>query len=75
MDELKETFNWNIWLFGHFHADRVERPHVEQMYMDYELLDTIWNRWNGEKTFNKEWWLPKSPVMEMLELEGTEFNG
>jgi 3-oxoacid CoA-transferase subunit A len=75
MDELKETFDWNIWLFGHFHADRVERPHVEQMYMDYELLDTIWNRWNGEKTFNKEWWLPKSPAMEMLELEGTEFNG
>jgi 3-oxoacid CoA-transferase subunit A len=75
MDELKETFNWNIWLFGHFHADRIERPHVEQMYMDYELLDTIWNRWNGEKTFNKEWWLPKSPVMEMLELEGAEFNG
>ena len=64
MDELKETFNWNIWLFGHFHADRIERPHVEQMYTDYENLNTIWNRWNNEKTYSKEWWLPKSPFME-----------
>lgn len=64
MDELKETFNWNIWLFGHFHADRIERPHVEQMYTDYESLNTIWNRWNGEKTYFKEWWLNKSPFME-----------
>lgn len=64
MDVLKETFNWNIWLFGHYHADRIERPHVEQMYTDYENLNTIWNRWNGEKTYSKEWWLPKSPFMK-----------
>ena len=65
MDELKETFNWNIWLFGHFHADRIERTHVEQMYTDYEKMDTIWNRWNGEQTYPKEWWLPKSPYMKL----------
>ena len=64
MDLLKETFNWNIWLFGHYHADRIERPHVEQMYTDYENLNTIWNRWNNEKTYFKEWWLPKSPFMK-----------
>jgi 3-oxoacid CoA-transferase subunit A len=64
MDVLKETFNWNIWLFGHYHADRIERPHVEQMYTDYENLNTIWNRWNNEKTYSKEWWLPKSPFMK-----------
>lgn len=64
MDELKDTFNWNIWLFGHFHADRVERPHVEQMYTDYENMDTIWNRWNDEETYKDEWWLSRSPYMD-----------
>lgn len=64
MDGLKEYVDWRIWLFGHYHADRVERPFVEQMYMDYENLDTIWNRWFGERTYPKEWWLPKSPWMQ-----------
>lgn len=63
MDALKNCIDWRIWLFGHFHADRVERPCVEQMYMDYEDLNTIWNRWYGERTYEKEWWLPKSPWM------------
>ena len=67
MDELKEHIDWRVWLFGHFHADRVERPCVEQMYMDYENIETIWNRWYGEKTYEKEWWLPKSPYMHWLE--------
>lgn len=64
MDDLKNKIDWRIWLFGHYHADRIERPCVEQMYMDYEDLNTIWNRWYGEKTYTKEWWLPKSPWME-----------
>ena len=67
MDALKNCIDWRVWLFGHFHADRVERPCVEQMYMDYEKLDIIWNRWYGEKTYEKEWWLPKSPYMHWLE--------
>ena len=32
MDELKDTFIWDHWLFGHYHADRLERPNVLQMY-------------------------------------------
>lgn len=64
MDDLKNKIDWRIWLFGHYHADRIERPCVEQMYMDYEDLNTIWNRWYGEKTYAKEWWLPKSPWMK-----------
>ena len=67
MDALKNCIDWRVWLFGHFHADRVERPCVEQMYMDYEKLDTIWNRWYGERTYEKEWWLPKSPYMYWVE--------
>jgi 3-oxoacid CoA-transferase subunit A len=69
MDELKDNIDWNIWLFGHFHADRIERPHVEQMYMNYENLDTIWNRWNGNHNCKDDWWLPKSPYMRMLDQE------
>ena len=64
MDDLKNKIDWRIWLFGHYHADRIERPCVEQMYMDYEDLNTIWNRWYGERTYEKEWWLPKSPWMK-----------
>ena len=67
LDGVKEYIDWRIWLFGHYHADRIERPHVEQMYMDYENIETIWNRWFGEKTYEKEWWLPKSPYMKYKE--------
>jgi 3-oxoacid CoA-transferase subunit A len=63
MDELLNKIDWRVWLFGHYHADRVERPFVEQMYMDYENIQTIWNRWYDECTYEKEWWLPKSPWM------------
>ena len=67
LDELRHHVDWHVWLFGHYHADRIERPRVEQMYMDYEKLETIWNRWYDEKTYEKEWWLPKSPYMKWLE--------
>jgi len=69
MSEIKSTFDWGVWLFGHYHADRIERPNVEQMYMDYEDMKTIWNRWYGECTYHNEWWLAKSPYMEMWDKE------
>lgn len=63
LDELKDTFTWDVWCFGHYHADRVERPHVEQFYQDYEDLEVVWERW---KRFNStgelDWWIPKSPM-------------
>lgn len=62
MDELKEHINWRVWCFGHYHADRLERPHVEQFYNDYENMETIWNRWvKYDETEELDWWLPKSP--------------
>lgn len=61
MQEFKDSLQWKIWLWGHFHADRIERPHCEIYYKDIENLETIWNRWCGEKTFKQEWWLQKSP--------------
>lgn len=61
LDVIKADIQWKIWCFGHYHADRLERPRVEQFYTDYEWLDTVWNRWEGEKTFENEWWHMKSP--------------
>lgn len=60
MDSIKDTFQWNIWCFGHYHADRIERPHVEQFYQEYELMSKLWDRWMNNGVA-KEWWLPKSP--------------
>ena len=75
MDELLNKIDWRVWLFGHYHADRIERPFVEQMYMDYENIQTIWNRWYDECTYEKEWWLPKSPWMHWYDGCKEQENG
>ena len=62
LDEFKDEVQWNIWLFGHYHADRLERPHVEMFYKDMEDLDTIWERWQQyDEDESLSWWLQKSP--------------
>jgi len=63
LDEIEPLLQpYGIWLFGHYHADRLERPHVQQMYKAIEDLDDIYNRWYGNNpTFNDEYWIPKSP--------------
>lgn len=62
MNILEEKIIWGIWLFGHYHRDRIERPHVEQFYNDVESLDAIYHRWveydNGQEL---PWWIEKSP--------------
>lgn len=66
LNRLKDCFTWGVYCFGHYHADRLERPHVEQFYMEYEDIDTIWQRWqNYDKTGKLDWWLPKSPSFYM----------
>lgn len=62
MAKIEETFLWKHWLFGHYHADRIERPYVEQFYTEIEDLNTIAERWEKfEYTGELDWWLPKSP--------------
>ena len=62
MDKLKDTLKWKYWLFGHYHADRVERPHVEMLYHDTESLDNIVDRWDRyDQTGELDWWIQKSP--------------
>ena len=62
LDELKDNVKWKYYLFGHYHADRIERPHVEQFYQKYEDMNDIITRWDKyDKTGKVEWYLPKSP--------------
>lgn len=66
LDKFKGMTNWNIWCFGHYHADRIERPHVEQFYQEYELLDDVFARWEKYDTTGElDWYLPKSPNFYM----------
>ena len=62
MDELKDQCEWYVWLFGHYHNDRVERPHVEMFFNAIEELEVIYDRWRRyDKTRKLDWWVRKSP--------------
>lgn len=62
LDGIEETINYNVWLFGHYHSDRLERPHVEQFYTDIEALETVVDRWKKyDETKELDWWLQKAP--------------
>ena len=66
MDKFKEKFLWKHWLFAHYHADRIERPYVEQFYIEVEDLESITKRWDKyTKTKELDWWLPCSPNFYM----------
>ena len=59
LDNLKDKIEWTVWLFGHYHADRLERPGVEMFYREIEDMDNVWDRWTSGKEL--DWWLDKSP--------------
>ena len=62
LDNVKDKINWKIWCFGHYHADRLERPYIEQYYNDIESINNINARWaRYEATGELDWWLNKSP--------------
>ena len=68
MNKFKDMILWKVWCFGHFHRDRVERPYVEQFYVEIEDLETVWARWqNYTKGIPIEWWIPRSPNYNMGE--------
>lgn len=65
LDKFKDKIGWALWLFGHYHADRLERPYVEQFYMEVEDLDDIFGRWQKyHKTGELDWWIPTSPKFD-----------
>ena len=62
LNKFEEMILWKCWCFGHYHADRVERPYVEQFYVEVEDMATVWSRWyNYSRGIPIEWWIPKSP--------------
>ena len=38
LEDIKEAINYKVWLFGHYHADRIERPGVEQYFKSFSVL-------------------------------------
>lgn len=62
LDSLLRKTPWKIHLFGHYHADRIEWPHVEQFYTEVENLNDICARWKRfDETGKIDWWIPMSP--------------
>ena len=61
-DKVKTAIDWDIWLFGHYHDDRIVRPKVEMYYKDIENWTTIIERWNSPD--HLDWWLKKDPNYE-----------
>lgn len=62
LDEVKQNIDWNIWLFGHYHDDRLVRPGVEMYYKDIEDWENIMKRWEDPE--HLDWWLRKDPNYE-----------
>lgn len=60
LDQIRKSITYKIWLFGHYHQDRLERPGVQLMYQSIETLDDIWARWQNPDGL--EWYIPKSPM-------------
>lgn len=62
LEKVKKTVNWKIWLFGHYHDDRLVRPGVEMFYTDIDPLQAIIDRWNNYTETNEiDHWLKKDP--------------
>jgi len=65
LEEVGQCFEWKIWAFGHYHADRLERPYVEQFFKDTEDIKVLWDRWqkyNSKDNDSLDWWLEKSQM-------------
>lgn len=61
LEEVLRCFEWKIFCFGHYHADRIERPYVEQFFRDTENIEILYNRWKKySETKELDWWLEKS---------------
>lgn len=46
---LKDEVKYDIWMFGHFHDDRIVRPHVEMMYNDVQKFEDVYWRWKNPR--------------------------
>ncbi len=47
LEKLKNTLSWKIWLFGHYHGNRIIDTGAQMLYHNWEYLDTICNYWKN----------------------------
>ena len=67
MEKIASSVQWKLWLWGHYHQDRIEAPHCEMFYWEVENLLDIEKRWQHyDETGELDWWLPVSPSMKRL---------
>ena len=67
MEKLANSITWKIWLWAHYHVDRVEWPHCEIFYTEIESLNSILERWKKyDETGELDWWLPLAPRMKRI---------
>ena len=59
LENLKENMMWDIWLFGHYHDDRVVRPRVQMLFDKVYHLDTLMFNW-----FNPKWKIPANTKLD-----------
>lgn len=59
MQDFRNTIDWKVWLFGHYHDDRFVRPGVEMFYTYHDDLEKIWEMWNSDKPIG--WGFKKDP--------------
>ena len=65
LEVLKDNIFYKCWCFGHYHADRVELPYVEQFFTDSEDLNELVKRWEVySETGYLDYWIPTSPKMK-----------
>lgn len=63
MSQVQEKITYDLWCWGHYHADRLEAPYCEIFYNEIQALPDLEARWNAyRKSGELEWWLPKSPI-------------
>ena len=67
LERVKDSIRFNVWCFGHYHADRAERPGVEQFFITTDNLNNIIYRWKryADETGDRDWYLVKSPNFYM----------
>lgn len=63
LDEIRKLIDFKVWAFGHYHADRLEKPGVIQMYYAIEDMNDIYAYWYGDNPrVETEYWVRKGPL-------------
>lgn len=56
LEELEKSISWRVWLFAHYHEDRLIRPQVQMIYKHMTPLDHIFEGWeNPNSNYHFGW--------------------